>query len=360
MNKFLMVSFLGLTLLVQPVSASNPFSQQTVEINAHSDSSTLTPLTQDFLDSNEQLKRAFELLAATRLKFQALLRDISQNPGKYAKNGSMREISAKITELHNKLNASSQKLLQKYNSLPPSDRFPLPSVITTPRPLPAPVPANPVVSGNAPAPEPRNVSGQITCKSPGFREWFNNGLNISQAWNFPDVTNMYGEKITRENFLKAIMFIESGGVHKRSNGQTVTSSAGALGFMQLMPRTARGLGVNPNDPRQNIAGGAKYFNNVFNGGKVGRKTGIDKLIMAGCAYNMGPYSRRLDQSLDSFVRDTRSPRETRRYAIKLKMCLGLRLTAGEETVARQLRMTGSKSIEQYALDCFRKSRGIGM
>lgn len=37
------------------------------------------------------------------------------------------------------------------------------------------------------------------------------------------------------------------------------SSAGALGFMQLMPETAQGIGVDPSDPLYNIIGGTYYL-----------------------------------------------------------------------------------------------------
>nr|WP_245731592.1 lytic transglycosylase domain-containing protein [Loktanella fryxellensis] len=37
------------------------------------------------------------------------------------------------------------------------------------------------------------------------------------------------------------------------------STKGALGLAQLMPDTARGLGVDPRDPVQNLEGGARYL-----------------------------------------------------------------------------------------------------
>ncbi|PKL39399.1 MAG: hypothetical protein CVV41_21205 [Candidatus Riflebacteria bacterium HGW-Riflebacteria-1] len=199
----------------------------------------------------------------------------------------------------------------------------------------------------------------VTSKSPQFKSWLANGTQIAQGWNFPNVTNMYGEKVTQEAFLKSIIYIESTGVHQKSNGQIITSSCGALGFMQLMPNTARGLGVNPRDPKQNIAGGAKYFGNIFNKGKVAGKPSLDKLIMAGCAYNMGPYSKRLDQSWSSFVNDSKAPKETRRYGLKLKMCLGIKLTTQEEIIAKQLFVPRSQNVDQYARNIYSYAKGIG-
>ena len=61
---------------------------------------------------------------------------------------------------------------------------------------------------------------------------------------------------------------------------TARSHAGAFGLAQLMPATARYLGVNPNDPRQNLEGGARYLAEQF------REFGSWRLALA--AYNAGP------------------------------------------------------------------------
>jgi hypothetical protein len=78
-----------------------------------------------------------------------------------------------------------------------------------------------------------------------------------------------------ESFVRAIIHTES-----RYNPRAV-SRAGAMGLMQLMPSTAKFLGVGaPFDPRQNIYGGCKLLRllaNRFNGDMV--------LVAAG--YNAG-------------------------------------------------------------------------
>jgi soluble lytic murein transglycosylase-like protein len=63
---------------------------------------------------------------------------------------------------------------------------------------------------------------------------------------------------------------------------TARSRAGALGLSQLMPDTARSLGVgNPFDPAQNLQGGATYLAQLMK-----RFEGDPRLALA--AYNAGP------------------------------------------------------------------------
>ena len=62
--------------------------------------------------------------------------------------------------------------------------------------------------------------------------------------------------------------------------QSAVSSAGAIGLGQLMPATARELGVDPRDPLQNLDGSARYLASML------QEFGDPRLALA--AYNAGP------------------------------------------------------------------------
>ena len=82
------------------------------------------------------------------------------------------------------------------------------------------------------------------------------------------------------------------------------STAGARGLMQLMPGTAKDLGVsNSFDPEQNIMAGTRFLRNLLK-----RYDGdIDSTL---AAYNWGPGN--VDRNPD------RLPRETRNYLVRVK------------------------------------------
>ncbi|CAO3378594.1 lytic transglycosylase domain-containing protein [Azospirillum argentinense] len=111
-----------------------------------------------------------------------------------------------------------------------------------------------------------------------------------------------------EKWIRAVMLRESGG-RSVVNGRTITSHAGAIGLMQVMPgtydmmRTQYGLGSDPSDPRDNILAGTAYLREMYD------LFGAPGFL---AAYNCGPacYASHL-------AGKQRLPRETRMYIAAL-------------------------------------------
>lgn len=87
-----------------------------------------------------------------------------------------------------------------------------------------------------------------------------------------------------------------------------TSPKGAMGLMQLMPGTARGLGVsNAYDPEQNVMAGTRYLK-----GLLERYNGDVRLALAAYNWGMGNLERSTSGNL---------PEETRNYIARImKSC----------------------------------------
>lgn len=95
--------------------------------------------------------------------------------------------------------------------------------------------------------------------------------------NFDDIINEAATLYNLpEKLIKSVIKQES------NFNPSATSYAGAAGLMQLMPATARSLGVDDvTDPKQNIMGGSKYLSQMLS-----RYNGDIEIALA--AYNAGP------------------------------------------------------------------------
>jgi hypothetical protein len=99
------------------------------------------------------------------------------------------------------------------------------------------------------------------------------------------------------DFVQSVARVESG------LRQNAVSPKGALGLMQLMPKTANQLGVDPTLAAENAEGGAKFLRQLllkYNGDAV----------LALAAYNAGP------GAVDKF-KGVPPYQETRRYVVKV-------------------------------------------
>jgi hypothetical protein len=129
----------------------------------------------------------------------------------------------------------------------------------------------------------------------------------SDPWG-PYIVEAAAKYDVPERWVREVMRQESGG-ELYENGQLITSSAGAMGLMQVMPQTydelrARySLGDDPYDPHDNVMAGTAYMRELYDiYGSPG--------FLA--AYNAGP--QRLD---DYLTRNRGLPDETRHYVARI-------------------------------------------
>jgi hypothetical protein len=118
-------------------------------------------------------------------------------------------------------------------------------------------------------------------------------VEASHRFDVPDV------------WIREVMHVESAGYEFRATGELTTSSAGAMGLMQLMPETydamrmRNNLGTDAYEPHDNILAGTAYLREMYDA------FGAPAFL---AAYNAGP--QRLQ---DYLVRNKPLPDETRRY-----------------------------------------------
>jgi len=88
-----------------------------------------------------------------------------------------------------------------------------------------------------------------------------------------------------EEWIKAVMRMETAGHTTAVDGKPITSKAGAMGLMQLMPETwhdmqrTYGLGKDPYDPHDNVIAGTAYLRWLYD------RFGFPRMF---AAYNAGP------------------------------------------------------------------------
>lgn len=136
-------------------------------------------------------------------------------------------------------------------------------------------------------------------------------------------------------------------ISKESNwNPRAGSPAGAQGLTQLMPGTARGLGVtNPWDPVQNIRGGAQYL--------AQQKKRFGRWDLALSAYNSGPGGSESSGRVEAFP-------ETQKYVRSILGSIGPSSSAPVSAGATMLASPGLVFSRENAVNQARRTFATGL
>ena len=174
---------------------------------------------------------------------------------------------------------------------------------------------------------------------PGTQQQFST-TPVADGKRVSDFDSLIAEHAARQalrpELVKAVIQVESG------FNPRAMSSKGAMGLMQLMPATARELGVrNAYDPAENIRGGTAYLRQLLD-----RYEGNEELALA--AYNAGA------GAVDRSGRRVPAYRETRDYVRKVNSAAGRRpvtsLAGGKLVVYKWLEIIDDRAIPKYSTE----------
>ena len=167
------------------------------------------------------------------------------------------------------------------------------------------------------------------------------------------IAYMVGKEAERQginpNFVLPMIFNES------AFNQNVISKKGAIGVMQLMPDTAKSLGVDPHNLEQNIAGGVKLIKELVANPKIGDDP---YKVLAG--YNTTTKKR--NEFLESGNIDV-LPDETKNYMLNISSSYGGQLpnvTLQEQKSAQQAEQQDEDNRNDVEYNKFlRQNKAVG-
>lgn len=196
-------------------------------------------------------------------------------------------------------------------------------------PLPAPRVAAPGPAQETVIATPVPTSAQEFSMSPS---------RLIDRWNpiIEEASHRFG---VSADWIRAVVRVETGGRTVSKGGAPITSHAGALGIMQVMPKTYRamraeyGLGKNPFNPRDNVLAGTAYLRQLY------QRYGFPNMF---AAYNGGP-----GKLEDHLATGAPLPNETVHYLASVTRDLGAESPAEASTPSIG-RGRHHRNLQQYA------------